>query len=63
MFKDLAHEIWSAAQLMPNEGIENGVWRIASILEANFNKCFYCGTPTIRGEKGQECPICGGRPA
>jgi hypothetical protein len=26
-------------------------------------RCMWCGTPTQRGEKGQECPKCGGRPA
>jgi rubrerythrin len=63
MFDDLSHEIWSTAQLMPDEGIENAVQRIVLILESNFNTCFYCGTTTIQGEKGQECPMCGGRPA
>lgn len=28
----LAHEIWATAQLMPGEGIEDGVERILSIL-------------------------------
>lgn len=28
----LAHEIWAAAQLMPSEGIEDGVERIMLIL-------------------------------
>jgi hypothetical protein len=31
--KDLAHEIWAAAQLLPGEGIEDGVERIIEILE------------------------------
>ncbi len=30
---DIAHEIWAVAQLMPEEGIEDGVWRITKILE------------------------------
>jgi len=30
---DLAHEIWAAAQLLPQEGIEDGVKRIVKILE------------------------------
>lgn len=29
---DLAHELWSAAQLAPGEGIEDGVRRIEAIL-------------------------------
>jgi len=29
----LAHEIWAAAQLMPNEGIVDGVDRIKKVLE------------------------------
>ena len=29
----LAHEIWAAAQLMPDEGIEDGVERIIAILK------------------------------
>lgn len=32
---DLAHEIWAAAQLLPAEGIGNGVVRIMNILAAN----------------------------
>ena len=32
-FSDLAHEIWAAAQLLPIEGIEDGVNRIQSILQ------------------------------
>lgn len=31
---DLAHELWSAAQLAPGEGIEDGVRRIAALLPA-----------------------------
>jgi len=31
--RDLSHEIWAAAQLLPNEGIEDGADRIASILQ------------------------------
>lgn len=32
MLDDLAHEIWSVAQLLPNEGIEDGVERIKNII-------------------------------
>jgi len=32
---DIAHEIWATAQLLPNEGIEDGVVRIESILKEN----------------------------
>lgn len=31
-FNDVAHEVWSAAQLMPGEGIEDAVARIERIL-------------------------------
>ena len=34
--ENIAHEIWAAAQLLPEEGIEDGVERIVSILEDNF---------------------------
>lgn len=30
---DVSHEVWAAAQLMPNEGIEDGVYRIYEILK------------------------------
>jgi len=33
---DIAHEIWEAAQLMPGEGIEDGVERIEKILNTVF---------------------------
>ena len=33
------------------------------IVEAYVSKCMWCDTPTQLGEKGQECPRCGGRPA
>lgn len=29
----IAHEIWSAAQLLPNEGIEDGIYRVVGLLE------------------------------
>jgi len=32
-FSDLAHEIWAASQLLPEEGIEDGVNRIQSLLQ------------------------------
>jgi len=32
--RDLSHEIWAAAQLLPNEGIEDGVERIETILQS-----------------------------
>ena len=32
---DLAHEIWATAQLLPGEGIEDGVERIVDILKPN----------------------------
>lgn len=35
-FNAIAHEIWATAQLYPNEGIENGVSRIETLLIANF---------------------------
>lgn len=31
---DLAHEIWAVAQLAPKEGIEDGVARVAALLDA-----------------------------
>lgn len=33
MKQDIAHEIWAAAQLMPDEGIEDGVRRIEDVLK------------------------------
>lgn len=35
-FLDVAHEIWATAQLLPEEGIEDGVHRIVEILKENF---------------------------
>ena len=63
MWNDLAIEIWAVAQLIPGEGIEDGVERVMEALETNLNRCFYCGEPTQTGDKGQTCPLCGGRPA
>ena len=34
--RDIAHEIWATAQLMPGEGIEDGVDRIVGVLKENF---------------------------
>ena len=31
----LAHEIWATAQLLPGEGIEDGVERIVDLLKPN----------------------------
>jgi len=42
---DISHEIWAAAQLLPGEGIENGVDRINAILQKEFcseNECSGC---------------------
>jgi len=36
-FRGLAHEIWATAQLLPGEGIEDGVDRIEEILNENFD--------------------------
>ena len=33
---NIAHEIWATAQLLPEEGIEDGVCRIEKILSENF---------------------------
>ena len=33
LISNTAHEIWAASQLMPGEGIEDGVMRIEIILE------------------------------
>ncbi len=33
---EIAHDIWVAAQLLPHEGIEDGVSRIEKILAAKF---------------------------
>lgn len=35
--EDTAHELWAAAQLLPDEGIEDAVKRIMKIL-SNFEK-------------------------
>lgn len=35
-FKGMAHEIWAMAQLLPGEGIRNGVSRIEDLLIVNF---------------------------
>lgn len=37
-FDDLAHEVWAAAQLVPGEGIEDGVDRILEILKETVGK-------------------------
>lgn len=43
----IAHEIWATAQLLPGEGILDGVDRIAEILNREFckepHKCHFCG--------------------
>lgn len=36
--EELAHELWVAAQLMPWEGITDGVDRIIEILEREENR-------------------------
>ena len=36
--KGLAHEIWAAAQVLPDEGIEHAVDRISRILSENFGE-------------------------
>lgn len=33
---DLAHEIWAAAQLLPGEGIEDGVARVEALLPSRY---------------------------
>ena len=33
---DISHEIWAAAQLLPGEGIVDGVDRITAILQKEF---------------------------
>lgn len=35
---EIAHEIWAAAQLMPGEGIEDGVKRVTGILGEKYKK-------------------------
>ena len=37
-FNDIAHEIWAVAQLIPQEGIEEGVLRIEDLLINNFKQ-------------------------
>lgn len=37
-FNGIAHEIWATAQLNPQEGIEDGVCRIETLLIANFKR-------------------------
>jgi hypothetical protein len=32
LFDDIAHEVWAASQLLPNEGVEDGVDRVVGIL-------------------------------
>ena len=42
---DISHEIWAAAQLLPGEGIVDGVDRISAILQKEFcseNECSGC---------------------
>lgn len=50
MLDDISHEIFAAAQLTPNEGIEDAVERISDILNREFLKktnklssCDWCG--------------------
>ncbi|AOJ65382.1 hypothetical protein WJ32_23120 [Burkholderia ubonensis] len=45
----LAHELWSAAQLTPGEGIEDGVRRVAEIRQAQFD-CFATEVRFVRRE-------------
>ena len=49
----LAHEIWSAAQLAPGEGIEDGIARIESALTAQAlpaaGRCDECGKDQAEG--------------
>ncbi len=42
--RDLALEIWATAQLLPNEGIEDGVARIEEILNTSL-------TPFVEASK------------
>lgn len=59
-FDDKAHEIWAAAQLMPGEGIIDGVARIKEILsEINVNKkCPNCGQIAPTYSLGEVCSAC-----
>lgn len=36
--ENLAHEIWSVAQVLPDEGIEHAVDRIFQLLSKNFGE-------------------------
>ena len=39
LMNGLAHEIWATSQLLPNEGIEDGVRRVFDILERFKKEC------------------------
>ena len=48
------HTLWAAAQLLPGEGIEDGVARIAALLaeSRDCRTCSHAGTTNVR-------PVCG----
>ena len=50
---EIAHEIWAAAQLMPGEGIEDGVRRVEEILMNEW------GSLDAVTDNGKYCTECG----
>ena len=52
---DLTHELWAAAQLVPGEGIEDGVERILRILlTRTCNTCFHHYQARVDPATGKE---------
>ena len=56
-------DAWTALEIW-HLGCEEWRKRTDHSVEVETNyRCFFCSTPTQSTEKGQACPICGGRPA
>jgi hypothetical protein len=59
-FNGIAHELWAVAQLLPNEGIEDGVARIEKLLREEFkeqaNKSFDAMLTTGSTSKAKRAP-------
>ena len=51
-FNGIAHEIWAATQLVPQEGIIDGVLRIEDLLINNFKQSDNKPVETILEAKG-----------
>ena len=50
ILEGVAHEIWAVAQLLPEEGIEDGVRRIKDLLRKNFVVDYGLGWEDVRDD-------------